>query len=463
MNLHPKEGDGDDKRVRKWRENFCRIMGFMTRTGRFPRGGDGEEEEDADAKWLEKQFQNYKKKTGSMVHPNVCMWFSFFIKNSHLFQSGSQDDRDQQEWRRMMTELEAFVEKNQVRPRVKSRDKTEQKIARWTVLQLRLFRGGHMRDDRRSILQTFLEKHHDIVRVLRHAWFQKFAQVQAFLEEHKRRPSSSSENVEERKLGQWLYYQYHFNYQNKTGVLREDKVRQMFHDFMQKNHVFAHRMRIKSTSPHFLEHVRERLDKIQNFIDINDRKPYLSSKDPSEKQLATWLRYCLRLRNHELAAGMVHEFLQLNLLQASSSRYAAWKKRLEELKKFVADHHYLPRDDNPEEKPLRLWWKDQQQMLRRRERIMADDKVRHEFQQTTAGMFSRASWMRWRFRFDELEKFCKENECRPSAKSPHEQERRLGMWVSRHLTMLRHSRGIMRQACIRDQFQNFMDAHPAIF
>lgn len=465
-------GEHFQTKVRTWNDTFYKVIRFMEQAKRFPRQNAKDETEAANAKWLEKQFQNYKKKTGVMSHEPVCKQFSDFIQTSHNYSTSQVEDK-LGEWMRMLAGVHEFIVINKRRPHNVSRDVAEQKLAKWFLLQLRNFRTGKMEADQLDAMQNFLDTHQNVVRVLKHEWSKRLDQVRLFIQKHKRRPSSSSEDVVEKKLGQWLYYQHHVNLKNRTGFLRDEKVRRIFEEFIDKNNAYFRRLRMKKTSPQYVNHIRGRLCKIQSFLDENHHRPRVSSKDKDEKQMASWLRYYLRFHKNkeddvpDHVKVLLADFFQKNDHYLSIGRYAVWKKKLEELRDFFKKNRRLPsEEDGGKEKVLRVWLKDQQQAFRRKERIMMDEKARCEFDaliKEFTGLFTETTWKKWIDRLEELDLFCKEYHHRPSSKSTNAMEKKLGMWATRQLSMHRHQSGIMRTKDVYDRFQQFLTTHPEIF
>ena len=62
-------------------------------------------------------------------------------------------------------------------------------------------------------------------------WYEKLEEVKTFMDENGNRPSSSSKDTNEKKLGKWISHQ-NTNYKDKKQIMRDEEIYDAWTDFI---------------------------------------------------------------------------------------------------------------------------------------------------------------------------------------------------------------------------------------
>eukprot|EP00965_Chrysotila_dentata_P077971 2571474-Pleurochrysis_carterae.AAC.1 len=311
-------------------------------------------------------------------------------------------------WRRRLQALEAFIRLHKKRPSQGSKDANEKKLATWISNQqknvtqkLQIMKDPVIRKE----WQEFVDAHRELFEDNVTTWRRNLRNLQSFIEARsgeggqktRKRPSSSSKDPNEKKLGFWIGTQQ-VNYARNADIMKDPAIRKEWHVF-----VDAH-------SELFEDNVtkwRRNLCKLQSFIEARSddgegdegkqrKGPSHTSKDADEKFLATWIQtqqtsYARELhimkdpeirKEWQLFVDAHSEFFEDNVTK--------WRRNLRNLQTFIEarskDGGQQTRkgpshaSKDPGEKKLAAWINQQQWNYARNSYIMKDPEIRREWQ-----------------------------------------------------------------------------------
>ena len=293
-------------------------------------------------------------------------------------------------------------------------------------------------------------------------WRFKLEKVKKFIAENKNRPSISSKNPEEKKLGQWLSNQ-NTNYKNNTQIMSNENIRKEWEKFKEE----------------YAEYIlygeelwRFTLDKLKKFIDDNKKRPIVKSKNPEEKKLGKWLSHQNTnyknnkyiMENNESIRKEWEEFKEEYdeyLLDGEE----LWRFTLNKLKKFINENKKRPNkgSKNPEEKKLGQWLSDQNKNYKNNKYIMENnesirkewEEFKEEYKEYVLGREEL-----WRFTLEKVKRFIFINKKRPNIKSKNPEEKKLGQWLSDQNKNYKNNKYIMENnESIRKEWEEFKEEY----
>ena len=113
-------------------------------------------------------------------------------------------------------------------------------------------------------------------------WKKNLENVKRFIDTNNQRPSSTSNNSEEKQLGCWISSQK-THYQNNERIMRNDEMRKMWEKFVTDDN---YKQYFRSAE----EIWKNKLQEVKEFIDTNHKLPNHHSKNSEEKILGWWIR-----------------------------------------------------------------------------------------------------------------------------------------------------------------------------
>jgi hypothetical protein len=271
-------------------------------------------------------------------------------------------------------------------------------------------------------------------------WYDNFESVKAFMSENKKKPSRSSENEIEKKLGQWIY-NHNRNYKEKIYSMKDNAKCGLWTEFLEEYKEY-----FKSVDDIWYE----TLENVKIFMSENKKKPSLYSKNKMEKKIGIWVSHqCI---NYNQRLQTMKDDKKYNLWTKMLEEYKdyfktnndIWYDTLENVKTFISEKKKRPSQDskNDIEKKLGKWLNHQISNYKQKKEAMKDEKKNklwteflEEFKEYIVFSLEykpkeKSNDDVWYERLDNLKTFMNEKKKRPSEDSKNESEKKLGQWVT---------------------------------
>ena len=110
-------------------------------------------------------------------------------------------------------------------------------------------------------------------------WKDNLEKIKEYIDQNKKKPSSTDKNEDIRSLGQWLCNQL-TNYKNNEHIMKDENIRKMWEEFTSDE-------RYKEYFLSNEEIWKDNLEKIKEYIDKYKKRP--SDKDKDIKYIGKWL------------------------------------------------------------------------------------------------------------------------------------------------------------------------------
>lgn len=187
-------------------------------------------------------------------------------------------------------------------------------------------------------------------------WLEMFERTKKCIDTLNRRPYASDEEYKD--VHAWIGTNG-INYRQRVSVMSDDKIYLMWHDFI-------------SNEPYNIffsmtESWLHKRDKLQEFIDTNDRLPSGYSKDSVEATRSNWFgtqKEFAKNRAGAMKNDLIYKewqlFLQKNKKYIKNDHVTIWKNTLVDLENYIKEFHRLPTESDKQYKNLGLWTTRQQ-------------------------------------------------------------------------------------------------------
>jgi hypothetical protein len=142
------------------------------------------------------------------------LWTIFVEEYKEYFKS------DNEVWYENFEELKIFINKNKKRPSEDAKTETEKKLGKWLTHQCMYHKKkeyGMNDENRYNLWSSFLDEYKEYFKSDYDIWYENFQELKIYINEHKKKPSLSSQNTSEKKLGSWKNTQ-NKNYKKKKKV-----------------------------------------------------------------------------------------------------------------------------------------------------------------------------------------------------------------------------------------------------
>ena len=208
-----------------WYTTYLQVIEFLSKNNRKPTQTSKDPDEKILGNWFQTQTQNYKNNEHSMKdNEKRKKWDELLEKYKEYFKS------DDEIWYDNYNEVVAFIELNKRRPSSKSKLSEEQYLGVWIQVQQR---EKFKNSERKYKWNEFIDKYKEYFKSDDEIWYDNYTEVVAFIEINKKRPSSTSKNLEEKSLGSWTLNQNR-NYKNNKNSMKDLDKRQKFENLVKQ-------------------------------------------------------------------------------------------------------------------------------------------------------------------------------------------------------------------------------------
>ena len=218
-------------RYEKWDNYFEILKIYITENKKLPKqNGSCCENEKKIGKWLSHQLGNFKNKRDIMNNEYYYKkWETFVNENSNLFNDNVNI------WINNLNKIKKYIDKYKKTPVITDKKSNENaKLGLWisTQIQKSKKRIDIMKKDYiYNIWQEFIQEYKEYFMENEEIWKNNLQLVKNYFNKNNKRPSSSDNNTQIKKLGCWLINQK-VNYKKKHKIMKEPEICKMWEDFL---------------------------------------------------------------------------------------------------------------------------------------------------------------------------------------------------------------------------------------
>jgi superfamily II DNA or RNA helicase len=286
-------------------------------------------------------------------------------------------------WEEKLNKVEAFIDKEKKRPSRGSKNEEEKKLGQWISDQLKNYKNnkhGMTDKERRKIWEEFVnnDKYKEYLLSYEEEWNINLDRVEAFIDKEKKRPSQTSKNEEEKKLGLWICNQTQNYKNNKQGIVDKER-RKIWEEFINND----------KYKEYFLSYEEEwniNLDRSIAYIYKEKKRPSSKSKNEEEKKLGKWIdhqTHDYKNNKHGMKdkerRKIWEEFINNDKYKEYFlSNEEEWNINLDRVKTYIDKEKKRPssKSKNEEEKKLGKWICTQTQDYKNNKKSMKDKERR---------------------------------------------------------------------------------------
>ena len=222
--------------------------------------------------------------------------------------------------------------------------------------------------------------------------------------------------------------------------------------------------------------------KLKLYLNKNERKPSLKSKDLNTKILAKWFyRQIQNYKNNKFIMKnnnikIKWEQFIFEYKKYFASNYEIWINTLEKVKNYIHQNKCKPSIKN--NKKLYEWIYTQQKSYRnntcdnflsinldKKNNIMKYSDIKIKWEQFT---FEYKEYLlnneeKWNNNLEQIISYINQYNSKPTKYSKDNNIKKLGLWIDRQLTIYKNKHGIMKNNDIRIKWENFINKNNHYF
>jgi ribosomal RNA-processing protein 8 len=320
-------------------------------------------------------------------------------------------------WFDRFEKLKKFIDENNKRPSVYSKNITEKSLGKWCQCQKYNYMNKtfSMKEEiKRNKWSEFIEIYNEYFVGQEDLWELNFNKLKEFVNYNKRTPKYNLNDDNETNLHSWLSNQK-TRYKNKSGGMTDEERYNKWSEFLNNN-------------KELFKSLDDKWD--QNFIDLKEfikkmkKLPFQTSINKEEKQLGNWV--CgQRIMYKNKSGGMADEERYnkwTELLDEYKEHFInldeKWEQNLVKLTDFIETNKKRPseKSKNEVEKKLSRWCSDQQKYYNKKLGAMKHEERYNKwtlFLEEYKQYFLSNNDL-WDYNLTELKDFMRKNKLKPS-------------------------------------------------
>jgi superfamily II DNA or RNA helicase len=258
----------------QWHINHKELCRYMDTNHKRPSKHDQNPETKSLGNWISTQITNYKK--GDMKDPEIRkVWEETLQKYDEYLCDATEH------WHINHKEVCQYMDTNHKRPSQHDQNPETKKLASWISNQITHYKKGDMimKDPKiRKVWEDTLQKYDEYLFDATEQWHINHKEVCEYMDDKKKRPSTTDKIPEIKKLGLWICHQL-TNYKNDINSMKDPKIRKVWEETLQKYDEYL----CDATEQWYKKH-----KELCQYMDVNHKKPTYFDKNPETKKLGTW-------------------------------------------------------------------------------------------------------------------------------------------------------------------------------
>ena len=367
-----------------WMKTLVKVSKYIDIYNKRPYEKDKDKDTRTLGSWLSTQKQNYKNNEYIMKESSIKIEWEKFIKDIK-YQEYFLDNNTL--WFNKLHKVKEFIDNNNNNklPSAIDKNKDTRKLGAWISSQKNNYKNNEYLMKKSSIKiewEKFINniKYQEYFLDRNTLWFNKLEKVKKYIDNNNNNklPSAIDKDEDTRILGIWLSNQV-INYKNNESIMKESSIKIIWEEFNIKYQEYF----LDNNTLWF-----NKLQKVKEYIDINNKVPSVIDKDKDTKILGLWLSN--QPRNYKNNEQIMKESSIRVIWKEFTIKYqeyfldnnTLWFNKLQKIKKYVDNNNKIPsrRDKDKDTKILGVWISTQKQNYKKNKYIMKEPSIKLEWE-----------------------------------------------------------------------------------
>lgn len=179
--------------------------------------------------WLITQRTSYKKKKYLMKNKKIYIIWESFIKIHYKYFKTCEE-----KWFDMLEQLKIYIEKENKKPSLSSKNISEKQLGRWMTEQITYYKKVKYSMKNKHLYDAWTQFIKDYSRYFKTnetKWFEIFMRLKIYIDEKKKKPMSTNNDVHSKQLGRWIEHQQS-NHRRRTQIMKNKKIYNIWTQFI---------------------------------------------------------------------------------------------------------------------------------------------------------------------------------------------------------------------------------------
>ena len=236
--------------------------------------------------WFFKQKYNYNKGIKNMdKEPRKSLWEEFINNDKYKKALRTKEDI----WIDTLSDVYKYLIENKCRPSEESKDIETKKLGCWLSDQKNHYNKntGYLKNISeykkfRDLWNEYIKLENQMISTPEEDWVNNYEKLKRYINQHNDIPSDKQTNDDDTsKLCSWVTNQKTRYKSCKGNITTNPKLKKLWEDLVKE----YPKLNIKSDEDEWFD----RLNRVQQYININNKKPDSKNNDDDIKKLAAWI------------------------------------------------------------------------------------------------------------------------------------------------------------------------------
>jgi hypothetical protein len=265
----------------RWIETLNQVKLYIDTNNKRPSSTDKNIKIKQLSSWIITQQTNYKNKEQIMSNEEIYnLWTEFIVDLKYKVYFESNENI----WMKTLDEVKKYINDNNKRPSSSDKNLEIKTLGRWSNSQSQNYKNKENIMKNEEIYNLWTEfindnKYKIYFTSNEDIWIESFNKVKKYMNDNNKRPSTSDNDFEIKKLGGWISHQQN-NHQKKEDIMKNKEIYNQWTQFTNDN---KYKKYFLSNEDIWIE----TLDELKHYINVNNKKP--SHIDKSLKKLYNFI------------------------------------------------------------------------------------------------------------------------------------------------------------------------------
>jgi hypothetical protein len=416
-------------------------------------------------KWIDYQFQIYKSKSKIMANENIYnKWIEFI--NDPLYKEYFLDNNII--WYNNLEKVKNYINTYNKRPSKHNKDNNITQLGYWIGTQSKNYKKNLYIMSDKIIYNKWIEFINDPLYKEyfldnNTIWLNNLDKVKNYIITNKTKPSRYDINNDISQLGRWIDTQFK-NYKFKIEIMTNKEIYNKWTDFINDP---LYKENFLTNTAIWLNN----LDKIKNYININNKRPTSSDNDINIKQLGVWI--VNQSKNYKSKSCIMMdiniynkwtEFINDPLYKEYFlDNTIIWLNNLDKVKKYIISNNKKPSTEDSDDniKQLGIWINTQLKNYKIKSYNMANDIIYNKWTKFINDPLYKEYFLDNKIIWiDNLEKviyYINTNDKIPTQHDKDNNIKQLGVWIQHQSINYKSKTKIMANIDIYNKWTTFIN------
>jgi superfamily II DNA or RNA helicase len=437
--------------IEQWYNKLKHVCEYMDKYKKRPSCSDKDAKNKKLGTWIGTQKKNYAKNVYIMTNPVIrAEWEATLKKYAEYFMDGEEA------WRSTHQNVCDYMDKYKKRPSEHDKTPEIKKLGKWVSYQKKnykknteIMKNPVIRNEWEVTLKKYAEYFMDGEEV----WRSIHKNICEYMDKHKKSPSAYDKDHTIKKLGNWINSQKS-KYKKNVEIMKNQIIRAEWESTMKKYAEYLETGEEAWRSTH---------NKVRDYMDKHNKRPFEKDKDPVIKKLGKWIG--TQNGNYKKNIQIMSNPDIRSEWEATLEKYAeylesgeeTWRSTHHKAREYMDKNEKSPstKDKDPEIKKLGNWVSMQKKTYKKNVEIMKNPVIRNEWEAT---MKKYAEYLEtgeeaWRSTHQNVCDYMDKYKKRPSEHDKTPEIKKLGKWVSTQKKNYTKNVQIMSNPDIRSEWE----------